>query len=465
MEKSYTEEEIQILAKSAIGKTFGELSKMKVETISSPDYDKEEEKFNKAFFGHLFETNVYGYDINSTSAPDFLDAGIELKVTPYKKNKDNTLSAKERLVLNIINYMDEYKNEFYSSHFWFKNNKIQIIWYFYEPDKNKNDLRITHELLFSFPKEDLPIIINDWETIIDKIKNGKAHEISEADTMYLGACTKGANKNSVREQPFSTIKAMQRAFCLKTSYMTGLVRKYIGNYEDVERVLKNVGESFTDFVENVIKKYKGKTQKELMEEFNIDSNAKNLNGMLIARMFNVKSRLRDTDEFQKANIVPRTVRVEENGHIKESMPFPYFNYESFKTTEWEDSELKEELETTKYMFFVFKKKDDDYVFTGIKLWNMPELTLENEVKNMWNKTKNVVLSGNIVKKVDENGKRDTNFPGMSDNGVCHVRPHARDSKDTLSLPVADKLTGLTEYTKHCFWLNNKYLEEILKEFI
>lgn len=465
MEKSYTEEEIQILAKSAIGKTFGELSKMKVETISTPEYDKEDGKFNKAFFGHLFETNVYGYDINSNSAPDFLDAGVELKVTPYKKNKDNTLSAKERLVLNIINYMDEYKNEFYSSHFWFKNNKIQIIWYFYEPDKNKNDLRITHELLFTFPKEDLPIIIKDWETIIDKIKQGKAHEISEADTMYLGACTKGANKNSVREQPFSTIKAMQRAFCLKTSYMTGLVRKYIGNYEDVERVLKNVGESFESFVENVIKKYKGKTQKELMDEFNIDSNAKNLNGMLIARMFNVKSRLRDTDEFQKANIVPRTVRVEENGHIKESMPFPYFNYESFKTTEWEESELKEELETTKYMFFVFKKKDDDYIFSGITLWNMPELTLENEVKDMWNKTKNIILSGNIVKSIDENGKRDTNFPGMSENRICHVRPHARDSKDTLTLPVADKLTGLTEYTKHCFWLNNKYLEEILRDLL
>lgn len=283
--------------------------------------------------------------------------------------------------------------------------------------------------------------------------------------MYLGACTKGANKNSVREQPFSTIKAMQRAFCLKTSYMTGLVRKYIGNYEDVERVLKNVGESFESFVENVIKKYKGKTQKELMDEFNIDSNAKNLNSMLIARMFNVNSRLRDTDEFQKANIVPRTVRVEENGHIKESMPFPYFNYESFKTTEWEKSDLKEELETTKYMFFVFKKKNDAYIFSGIKLWNIPELTLENEVKDMWNKTKNIILSGNIVKSIDENGKRNTNFPGMSDNRVCHVRPHARDSKDTLSLPVADKLTGLTKYTKHCFWLNNKYLEEVLKEFI
>lgn len=465
MEKSYTEEEIQVLAKSAIGKTFGELKSMKVVSISNDQYDKEEEKFNKAFFGHLFETNVYGYDINSNSAPDFLDAGIELKITPYKRNKNNTLSAKERLVLNIINYMTEYKNNFYSSHFWYKNNKIQIIWYLHEPSKNKNDLKITHEKLFTFPEEDLPIIINDWKTIINKIKNGKAHEISEADTMYLGACTKGANKSSVRNQPFSPIKAMQRAFCLKTSYMTGLVRKYIGNYDDVEKVLKNASESFTDFVENIVNKYKGKTQTELMKEFNIDSNAKNLNGMLISRMFNVKSRLRDTDEFQKANIVPRTVRVEENGYIKESMPFPYFNYESFKTTKWEDSELKEELETTKYMFFVFKKKDNDYIFSGIKLWNMPELTLENEVKEMWNKTKDIILTGNIVKSIDNNGIRDTNFPGMSDNGICHVRPHARNSKDTLPLPVADKLTGLTKYTKHCFWLNNKYLKEILKEFI
>lgn len=465
MAKSYTKDEIQILAKSALGKTFKELNNMNVITIYNNEYNKDDEKFNKAFFGHLFETNVYGYNINSISAPDFIDAGIELKVTPYKKNKDNTLSAKERLVLNIINYMDEYKNEFYSSHFWFKNNKIQIIWYFYEPHKNKNDLRITHELLFTFPKEDLPIIIKDWETIINKIKQGKAHEISEADTMYLGACTKGANKKSVREQPFSSIKAKQRAFCLKTSYMTGLVRKYIGNYEDVEKVIKNAGESFTEFVENVTKKYQGKTQKQLMHEFNIDSNAKNLNGILIARMFNVKSRLRDTDEFQKANIVPRTIRVEENGHIKESMPFPYFNYMDFKTTDWEESKLKEELETTKYMFFIFKKKDNDYIFSGIKLWNMPELTLENEVKNMWNNTKNIILSGNIIKSIDNMGKRNTNFPGIGDNGVCHVRPHARDSKDTLPLPVKDKLTGLAEYTKHCFWLNSKYLENILKEFI
>ena len=469
MAKTYTEEEIRLIAQQTIGKTFKELSNMKLKTIGDTNKDTQAQKFketftnNKAFFGHILEADVYNYDINSKSEPDFIDAGIELKVTPYKKNKDNTLSAKERLVLNIINYMTEYQKSFYTSHFWFKNNKIEIIWYLYDPNKNKDDFIITHELLFTFPKEDLPIIMNDWKIIINKIKNGKAHEISVADTMYLGACTKGINKNSLRKQPNSDILAKQRAFCLKTSYMTALVRKYIGNYSDVEKILKNKNESFDSFISSVITKYQGKTQKELMKEFNIDSTAKNLNSMIIARMFNVKTKLRNTDEFQKANIIPRTIRVEENGKIKESMPFPYFNFEEIINEDWENSKIKEELETTKYMFFIFKKENNDYVFKGIKLWNMPEVTIENDVKQVWSKTIDVIKSGNIVKEIINN-KRITNFPGLSDNPVCHVRPHAIDSTDTLKLPVKDKLTDITNYTKQCFWLNNKYLEEILKEF-
>lgn len=465
MTKNYTEEEIKILAQSAIGKTFGELQDMNVKTIKSDEYDEEEEKFNKAFFGHIFENDVYKYGSNSISAPDFEDAGIELKVTPYKRNKDNTLSAKERLVLNIINYMEEYKNDFYNSHFWYKNNRIQIIWYLYEQGINKKDLKVTHEKLFTFPEEDLKVVIEDWNTIIKKIKDGKAHEISEADTMYLGACTKGANSQSLRQQPFSPIKAMQRAFCLKTSYMTQLVRKYIGNYEDVEQIIGNRDITFNEFIDNVINRYKGMTQKQLMEVFNIESSAKNLNAMLISRMFGVKGNLSETDEFLKANIVPRTIRVEENGRIKESMPFPAFKFTDIVNQEWETSDLREELESTKYMFFVFKMVNGEYVFKGIKLWNIPELTLQNEVKNMWDKTIEVIKSGNIVKEIDNNGNRTTNFPGMAENKVCHVRPHARDSKDTFELPVRDKLTGVTEYTKHCFWLNNKYLEEILAEFM
>lgn len=455
----YNRQEIELISKSAIGKSVNDILNEEIVTIEDKDA-------NKGGLGQLIEKYLFGMDNNSDSEPDFMPAGIELKVTPYKKIKGDKLSAKERLVLNIIDYMTEYKNTFRSSHFWYKNNKIQLLWYLWEANKDKKDLIITHEKLLELEKnEDLKQIEEDWNFIINKIREGKAHEISEADTMYLGACSKGANASSTRQQPFSDIPAMQRAFCFKNSYMTQLVRKYIGDYSNAEKVLKDTDASFNDFVQNVINKYKGRTQSELMKELNIDSKAKNILNMIINRMFNVKSKLKDTDEFVKANIIPKTIRVESNGRIIESMSFPYFKFDEIMNTGFEDSDLKEELETTKYMFFIFKEENGEYVFKGIKLWNMPEIIIESKVKSVYEKTQEVIRTGNIVNHIDERGRRITNFPGMSDNGICHVRPHGRNSKDTTSLPVKDSVTGAIEFTKQCFWFNNSYLKEIIKEFI
>lgn len=454
----YSREEIELISASAIGKSVNDILNEEVITI-------EDKEVNKGGLGQLVEKYLFGIDNNSDSEPDFMPAGIELKVTPYKKIKDGKLSAKERLVLNIIDYMTEYKNDFKSSHFWYKNNKIQLLWYLWEANKSKKDLIITHEKLLELEKnEDLKQIEDDWNLIIQKIKDGKAHEISEADTMYLGACSKGANALSLRKQPFSDILAMQRAFCFKNSYMTQLVRKYIGDYSNVESVLKGTSYKFNEFINNVVDKYRGKTQKELMREFGISSNAKNINNMLISRMFNVKSKLAETEEFQKAKIIPKTIRIEENGRIKESISFPYFKYTEIINQNWEDCDLKEELETTKYMFFIFKMEKGEYVFKGIKLWNMPEIDIETSVMEMWKKTYNTIKTGNIVKSI-ENGIRKTNFVGMSENEVCHVRPHGRNANDTSKLPVADKLTGSNEYTKHCFWINNTYIRKIFEEYI
>jgi hypothetical protein len=74
---------------------------------------------------------------------------------------------------------------------------------------------------------------------------------------------------------------------------------------------------------------------------------------------------------------------------------------------------------------------------------------------------NTNTDGNETK----NGKRKTNFVGMGENEVCHVRPHGKNAADTYKLPVPDKLTGATSYTKHCFWINNLYIKKIFKEFI
>lgn len=456
--RKYSKEEITIIAKSAIGKTFREIKDAELVSVS-------DKALKKGGLGQLVETALYGIENNNDSEPDFMPAGVELKVTPYKNNKNKTLSAKERLVLNVIDFDTEYANDFKSSHFWFKNNQIQIIWYLYDKNKEKLDYVITHEKLLELAlSEDLVQIEHDWNFIVEKIKQGKAHEISEADTMYLGACTKGIKGENLRHQPFSDILAKQRAFCFKHSYMTSLVRKYIGNFDSVEKILKNSGD-FEDFINSVIVKYKEKTKSELMKELNVSSDAKNLFSMLISRMFNVKSNLRNTDEFLKANIIPKTVRVEENGTIEQSMSFPAFKFDDVMNIDFDDSDLKEMFETTKFMFFIFKKQNNDYVFKGIKLWNMPEELIETVVRDMYDKTKEIIKNGNIVNHIDERGRRITNFLGASYNGICHVRPHSLNRDEVVKLPVPDKLTGLEMYTKQCFWINNTYLREILKDFI
>lgn len=60
-------------------------------------------KTGKGAIGTVLEESWFGYTPNSEAEPDFPEAGVELKATPYIRNK-NGIRAKERLVCNIINY-------------------------------------------------------------------------------------------------------------------------------------------------------------------------------------------------------------------------------------------------------------------------------------------------------------------------------------------------------------------------
>lgn len=75
--------------------------------------------------------------------------------------------------------------------------------------------------------------------IMNKIRNGKAHELSEADTLYLSACTKCANsKISCRSKIFE-VKAKRRAFAFKNKYMTNLFNNSYKEAFSGEKINKN----------------------------------------------------------------------------------------------------------------------------------------------------------------------------------------------------------------------------------
>ena len=145
--------------------------------VASDIVDKEISMKSKGQYGNYIEKYFYGYQPNSDSAADFDKIGVELKVTPFKVNKNGTISAKERLVLTIINYMEENLDDFYQTHLWEKCSKILLLFYNgLISGQTMADYVIKKVFLFEWFEEDMAVILEDYQRITDKIKAGRAHE-------------------------------------------------------------------------------------------------------------------------------------------------------------------------------------------------------------------------------------------------------------------------------------------------
>ncbi len=416
----------------------------------------------KGKFGQLLEKFYFLYEPNSNSEPDFPIAGVELKSSPLKKEKKNNYKAKERLVLNIINYLEIIEQDFETSSFWKKNAYLLLVFYLYEVDTNSIDYVIKLVDGWNYPNTDLEIIKKDWETIKQKVLAGKAHELSEGDTFYLGACTKGGKGGNPRKQPNNKILAKQRAFSLKQGYvnhiiasiandMTGLYGKLITS----ENVAKK--QTIEEIVLAKFKPYYEKTVDEIVSILNIELNrtAKAFHANLTKAILGIELN-KEIEEFEKAEIIVKTVRLKKNNLPKEDISFPNFRYDELVSQDWEESDIKATLEH-KFLFIFFQFVDNQLVLKKVKFWNMPFQDLE-EAKKVWLETKKIVKNGNIVKEIKGN-KRRTNFPNKKFNKVSHVRPHAQNANDTYPLPFTDKVTNADTYTKHSFWLNNTYVRD------
>ena len=420
----------------------------------------------KGNFGQVLEKFYFGYEPNSNSEADFAQIGMELKTSPLKQLKNDEYRSKERLVLNIINYVNVVNQDFENSDFFKKNSSILLIFYLHQAGFDILDYLIKLVDEWSFPSTDLEIIKKDWQTINEKIANGKAHELSEGDTFYLGACTKGANALSVRQQPFSKIPAKQRAYSFKQGYVNHIIASIANESKGIYgKLIPNVSVAKKQTIEEIViskfKPFYGKTEQEIVKILNIDINtkAKSFYANLTKAILGIELD-KEIEEFDKAEIIVKTVRLKENDLPKEDISFPIFKYKEIVNQDWEDSDFAAILEH-KFLFVFFQFEKNKLVLRKVKFWNMPYLDLL-KVEKVWSKTKQIIKNGEIVKEIKTNKKgkeiRFTNFPNKKFSSISHVRPHATNSLDTYKLPKKDKVTKQNAYTKHCFWLNNTYVK-------
>ncbi len=383
--------------------------------------------------------------------------------------RNGEFRSKERLVLNIINYLEVHKEDFENSSFWKKNAHLLLVFYLHDKDLDLLDYLIKLVDGWQYPNEDLKIIKHDWETINQKIKDGKAHELSEGDTFYLGACTKGSTAlKSYRDQPFNDEKAKQRAYSLKQGYVNHIIANIAqeetavyGKIIEQPEIL-DVVQSIEDIVISKFQPFYGKSAEQIEQELGLELNQKaksyfaNLTNAILGLELGQK-----IAEFEKADIQVKTIRLKENNLPKEDISFPTFEYQELIETDWEDSDFKNILES-KFFFVFYQFVGGNLILRKVKFWNMSHKDIL-EAKPVWDRMKAAVSIGEIVKEVTDKGVRKTYFPKKTENRISHVRPHARNADDTYDLPIADKLTGLTEFTKHCFWLNASYVKDEIYE--
>lgn len=441
--------------------------------------DIKETNAGKGNLGQCVERHLFEYEPNSNSKPDFERAGVELKCTPLKQIKDGSMVSKERLVLNIINYLEEGDagNRFETSSFSRKNALLLLMFYLHLAGVDNLDLVFKIIRLWKIPREDLKIFRDDWKIIHDKIANGRAHELSEGDTLYLAACIKGskggANK---RPQPGTSVLADQRAYSIKSSYLNFIIaesmthsamcddvritdeqlskiakkKEAAGNAVRSESEYKD-GETFEQLISRRFRPYLGLSVTAIARKLktSVSQSPKAVSYSLCRAILGVKTN--EIAEFKKAGVLIKTIRLEESGTLKEAMSFQSIKYNEIPGEKtWESSDWYNTV-VRRFFFVVFRKKrggtPQDAVLEDIFFWAMPRKDVD-KCKRYWKDIRTKVIDGDYDR-----------FLKSSEHPICHVRPKAKNAADLTDTPQGGKAK------KYCYWLNREYVLNIVNSHL
>lgn len=426
-------ESILNFAKLLTGKTLDETVTLPLSVANSK---------NKGDLGRLVEAHFFELP-PTNSGIDFPEAGLELKTTGLIQNKDGKYRAKERLVLTMMNYMDIVDESWTNSVLFLKCKLMLILFYKYEKGVASIHQRfVLDPKLYKISDNDEAVIRRDWEVLKEKVREGKAHEISEGDTFYLGACRKGAGgpKETLQEQPFSKVQAKARAFSFKPSYMNRILQGHV-----VGEGSLGVSESvtFEDATTAKFQSYMGLSIDEISVRLGLTNSGAGNKGF--TRQLAVRILVGEglaVPELEKAGIELKTIRVKKSGRPREAMSFPGFGYLEIVNQDWEDSSFFDKLES-RFLFIVFQEDQAGIErLTKVFYWNMPYED-RIEAQRVWEDTKLRV------------GINAGDLPKSSESHVAHVRPKARNANDKIPTPQGTMLV------KKCFWLNREYVSSIL----
>lgn len=450
--KEWSEEYIYEKAEELVGKELSEIDK-------SGWLDQ---KANKGRIGNMIQSDFFGIPANSIKGPDFIHHGIELKVTPILRMIRGGYSSKERLVLGMINYMEDYKLTFENSGIKEKTKNMLLIFYLHEENVPVKKFRIIKTTPFTLNLDDENQIKKDYEAIIEKIYKGKAHEISEKQQVILGACTKGAGQGrDWVSQPFSEEQAKSRAYSYKVGYMSAYFRTLMSP-ENVDHITIPKEKTFIQVLEETLNRYIGKTTQEIHKEIGYEKSekSKSYRFSLISSMFETKgSNVNQTQEFIKNGYAIKTVTNRLKNAKNQDMSFPNVDFTEIYNDDFENSTWHSYFNETTYVLAVWNEyADEKYKFEKYVYWN-PDEDFLNQAENLYNRIKSMLENDEIEvyneNKTKHEGWKD-NLPKKDEYSPFQIRPKGSGESVIIKLPNGQLIK------KKSVMINKDYIRKIIQ---
>ena len=283
--------------------------------------------------------------------------------------------------------------------------------------------------------------------------------------MYLGACRKGQKGDSLMKQPYSETGAPRRAFSLKMAYMRTILQHVLEKEENAvanfdlpsDELVTSIDlkkSNFEDIILSRFQPYMGQEYNTIAQSkgLNLSNNPKNKFAMIANSIVATQkcSNVNRSEEFLKAGLTMKTIRVQANGSVKEAMSFENIDYiEVADCQNWYDSRLYE-MFSSRFLFVIFKEQhagSSDYRLSDVFFWTMPQKDLDF-AELYWNHIKANILEEHISEGYWWKGR---------DRKKFHVRPKAQKAKDLAPTPNGGSAK------KFCYWFNNDYVREIVEQ--
>lgn len=368
----------------------------------------------KGGFGNKVEEIHYQIENNNRPEPDVANLGIEIKTNPLKRKLNKEIVAYQRVVLGMIDFSNLVLEDFNTSSYLKKNSSILFNMYLY--DKNLKDFEYRFLLvdIIKITNEDFDVIRRDWNIIKEKAQNLKAEEISQSDTEYLAAVTKGGKNQIPQEyQVGSKIsKAKRRAFAYKGPFINHLLQDYsLIEKDGKEYFVKN--KKPKEYFKIMTSAHDGNIGKAVEEKFSsfigledikiadifgykdsfikaVDKSRWHWNTSLILTGDRKKYLSNYIEEFSKSGLTVKTIRVSSDNTPKEEISFRTQDYILNEKSVWEESSLYEEI-GRKFLWVIYKEKGKDrFYLEKIFFWSMPELDLLH-IEKKWNELKGMFI--------------------------------------------------------------------------